>query len=97
MLREWIYEPYLSDHDNLIFYNALYKHRDPFYYHPIALARREETGMKYHFLCIAFPRDFLGRPSHFADIEIYKPRLGMPYATCLYRIDFEKISSHQRP
>jgi hypothetical protein len=97
MPRGWVYEPYLSEYDTLILYNALTKHSDSFYYKPIALAKREETGMKYRFLCIALPKEFPINPSHFADIEVYKPQLGMPYATGLYRIEFDNMFPHRKP
>lgn len=97
MQRGWIYEPVISNYETLLFYNALRKHSDAFYYKPIAVAKREETGMKYRYLCIAAPRSNPSSPSHFADIEIYKPEKGMPYATCIYRIEFDKMFSHRFP
>lgn len=91
MQRGWVYEPAISNYDSLIFYNALKKHSDFYYYKPIALAKREETGMKYRFLCIAIPRSTPCHPSHFAQIEVYKPQMGMPYVTINYRLEFDKL------
>lgn len=97
MYKNWIYEPTISDYDALLFHNALYRHRDNFTYHPIALAKREEHGIKYRFLCIAAPLPGNNGNSHFSDIEIYKPIKGMPYITCLYRIDFDKMFPQRYP
>jgi hypothetical protein len=97
MQRGWIYEPVISNYEALLFYNALKKHSDSFYYRPIAIAKREETGMKYRFLCIAIPKATPYHPSHFAEIEIYKPEMGMPYATCLYRLEFDKMFPQRLP
>ncbi|MDD3172426.1 MAG: hypothetical protein PHF63_01945 [Herbinix sp.] len=97
MPRGWVYEPVISNYESLIFYNALQKHPDSFNYQPIAIAKREETGIKYRYLCIAMPKVNPFRPSHFADIEIYKPEMGRPYATCIYKIDFDKMFPHRMP
>jgi len=91
----WIYEPYLSDYESILFYNVFKKHTDSFFYRPVAIAKREESGVKYRYLCIAAPKDNPFISSHFADIEIYKPRLGIPYATKLNRIDFDRIFPYQ--
>jgi hypothetical protein len=84
----WVYRPVITEYETFLFYNAMRKHRDAFYYAPIAVAKREETGMKYRFLCIAAPKACPYSQSLFADIEIYKPVDGMPYATCLYRQEY---------
>lgn len=97
MLKGWVYEPVISNYEALLFYNALKKHPDSYFYQPIAIAKREETGIKYRFLCIAMVKDIPYHPSHFADIEIYKPVMGMPYTTSLYKIDFDKMFSHRLP
>ena len=97
MPKGWVYDPVITYYDSLMFYNALKKHPDSYFYRPIAIARREETGIKYRFLCIAFPKDNPFNPAHFADIEIYKPLLGMPYATSLFKIDFEKMMPNRIP
>lgn len=86
MPKEWVYEPIISRYELLLFNNALSRHRDLYYYIPVAIAKREETGMKYRFLCIAEPKTNYGAPAHFANIEIYKPEQGMPYATHIQRI-----------
>ena len=87
----WIYEPDITEYEASLFNYAMYEHKDYYYYCPIAIAKREEIGMKYRFLCIAKPWDALAYCSHLAEIEIYKPVAGMPYATCLYRICFDDI------
>lgn len=97
MPLRWTYEPQLTNFEALLLYNALHQLPDAFYYRPIAIAKREETGMKYRYLCIAIPKDNPFRPSHFADIEVYKPILGEPYATFLYRMDFEQIFQYRNP
>ncbi|HWT76894.1 MAG TPA: hypothetical protein VN258_19510 [Mobilitalea sp.] len=97
MYQSWIYEPEITYYEALLFYNAMQRHLDPYYYKPIAVAKREQSGMKYRFLCIAMPKYAPGPPSHFADIEIYKPIAGMPYASGLYRIDFDKMFPHRMP
>jgi hypothetical protein len=97
MQKGWVYEPVITKYEALLFYNAMKKHKDHFIYNPIAIARREETGTKYRFLCIATPKTNPGPSSHFADIEIYKPNNGMPYATCLFRLDFDKMFSQRTP
>lgn len=91
MQSEWVYEPYLSDYEALIFYNALKKHTDSFYYKPIAIGKREETGMKYRYLCISSSKDNPYTHTHFTVIEIYKPQMALPYVTCLFRIEFDKM------
>jgi hypothetical protein len=97
MQRGWVYKPVITNYEALLFYNVLKKHADSFYYRPIAIAKREETGIKYRYLCIAMPRVNPLNPSHFADIEIYKPQMGMPYATYLYKIEFDKMFPHRMP
>ncbi|MHB8129819.1 MAG: hypothetical protein ACYDEX_12550 [Mobilitalea sp.] len=91
MQKGWVYEPVISMYEALLFYNAMKRHRDQYNYNPIAIARREQIGMKYRFLCIATPKTILCQPTNFADIEIYKPESGMPYATSLRRLDFDKM------
>lgn len=86
MPKCWVYDSNITHDEALIFYNALIRHNDPFYYYPIAVAKREETGTKYRFLCIARPKNVPAQSSHFVGIEIYKPILGMPYATCLHKL-----------
>lgn len=87
----WVYRPGITSYEKLLFYIAMQRHRDPYYYYPIALADRVEIGMKYHFFCIAIPKADPGYPSHFVDIGIYKPPAGMPYATCIYCEDFDNM------
>jgi len=95
MQKGWVYEPVISSYEALLLYNALKRHDDNFYYYPIAIAKREEIGTKYRYLCIAKPKTIPGPPSHYADVEVYKPYAGMPYATCLYRLDFHKMFSQR--
>ena len=86
MPKSWIYEPTLTAYDALLFYNAMIRHYDCFYYTPVAVAKREEFGIKYRFLCLAYDRNAPDQDSLFASIEIYKPYAGMPYATRLHRL-----------
>jgi len=92
MLKEWVYEPLISQYELLLFYNAVSRHIDSNHYIPIAMAKREESGMKYRFLCIAEPNTYHGPPTHFANIEIYKSEQGMPYATRIHKIQFDQYS-----
>jgi hypothetical protein len=91
MQKGWVYEPVISMYEALLFFNAMKRHKDQYNYNPIAIASREQIGMKYRFLCIATPKTIPGQPSHFADIEIYKPISGIPYATGLHKLDFDKM------
>lgn len=91
MPKSWIYEPTITYYEALLLYNALQKHQDDYRYHPVALAKREEVGTKYRFLCIATPESNPLLSSHFADIEVYKPINGMPYITSLFRLDFDNM------
>jgi hypothetical protein len=91
MQKGWVYRPEITDYEKLLFYNAMGRHQDSFFYKPIALAKHEEAGLKYRFFCIAIPKAYPDYPSHFADIEVYKSVAGMPYATCLYRQDFDSL------
>ncbi len=97
MQKAWVYEPVISDYEALLFHNSLRKHTDIYCYHPIAIAKREEYGIKYRFLCIATPKTDLMQSSHFAEIEIYKPIKGMPYITCLFRLSFDKMFTQRYP
>lgn len=97
MQKGWIYEPIKSNYEVLLLYNALRRHPDSYSYKPIAIAKREETGTKYRYLCIATSKSNPFCASHFADIEIYKPQMGMPYATSLYRIEFVDMFPHRMP
>jgi hypothetical protein len=97
MPLRWEYETYLQNYEGLLLYNALRKHPDAYHYKPIAIAKREETGTKYHYLCVAVPKDNPFRSSHFADIEVYKPPLGAPYITLLKRIEFDYIFPNRMP
>jgi len=96
-MQNWLYEPVTDRYEALLFYNTMQRHPDVYYYNPIAVARREEFGMKYRFLCIGSPKSNPGIPSHFADIEIYKPYSGRPYATGLYKMKFDSIFPHRLP
>jgi len=91
MPKAWNYEPVIGDYELLMLENALHKHQDDYQYQPIAIAKREETGIKYRFLCIAVPIANPLMPSHFADLEIYLPPTGMPYICSLYRIPFDSV------
>ena len=93
----WIFEPEITEYEVTLFHSAMYQHRDYYYYCPIAVAKQEQLGMKYRFLCIAKPWDCTSLCSHLADIEIYKPISGMPYATCLFRLDFNHIFPQRMP
>lgn len=86
MPKSWIYEPMLSAYDALLFYNAMRRHCDSFYYTPVAVAKREEAGIKYRFLCLAYNKNTPSQDSQFASVEIYKPNSGMPYATRLHML-----------
>lgn len=97
MQRGWIYEPVTSSYEALLFYNAIKKHSDSFYYKPVAVAKREQIGIKYRFFCIAAPKVTPYHPSHYAEIEIYKPDMGMPYATSLHKIAFHQIFTQRIP
>jgi hypothetical protein len=89
-MKEWSYEPFIPYHDLLVFYNAMNRYDDSYQYRLIAMAKREETGMKYRFLCIASPKAIDSTVSHIANIEIYKPVNGMPYATRLHKISVDE-------
>lgn len=91
MQNGWVYEPQISSYESLLFYNAIRCHKDRFCYTPIALAKREQTGMKYRYLCIACPFSSQGLFSHFTVIEIYKSLLGKPYITRLNRFNFNHL------
>lgn len=91
MQQDWIYHCEISNYEALLLYNALKRHKDTFCYHPIAVAKREETGMKYHFLCIAEPTSIHCGNTHFVDIELYKPMAGMPYITRMKKLNFEGL------
>ncbi len=95
MHKDWVYEPVITKFEALLFYNALRGHSDSFYYRPIAIAKHENMPLKYRYLCIAMTKEKPFKPSHFANIEIYKPRMGMPYATCIYKIDFDIVCPHR--
>lgn len=94
---KWIYEPTMSDYENLLFHNALNGHKDVFRYHPIALAKHEEYGMKYRFLCIASAQSDPVPYTCFADVEIYKPLKGKPYITSIFRLDFDQMFPQRYP
>lgn len=87
----WVYEPVISHYESLLFINALSKHKDQYRYYPISVAKREEIGLKYRYLCIAKSAIIDESRSHFANIEVYKPPQGMPYVTRLRRLSFDQI------
>ena len=87
MLSCWIYEPIMSTHEALLFYNALKQHESQFYYIPVAVARREEEGIRYRYHCIARSKLGPAACSHFTGIELYKPILGMPYITYIHNYE----------
>lgn len=97
MHNGWIYEPVVPGYETLLFYNALQIHQDCYYYTPIAMAKREEQGIKYRFLCIAIPKNKPYSASHFTDIQIYKSPKGMPYVIGLYKVDFDKAFPNRTP
>jgi hypothetical protein len=91
MPSSWVYHPVIPPYEALIFHNVLNRLNDPYYYYPVAFAKREEAGMKYRFLCIAQAKFGSMQDTHFTGIEIYKPITGMPYATCLHKLEFSHI------
>jgi hypothetical protein len=91
MLKEWVFEPQISPYELLLFNNAVSRHKDSYGYWPIAMAKREETGIKYRFLCIAQSLSPLAPPSHFACIEVYKSEKGMPYVTRIHKSSFDQF------
>jgi len=91
MQCKWIYETMIDDRDLYILYYALRKHKDSYNYYPLAMAKRAEIGSNYRFLCIAVPKENHECASHLAVIGVYLPPAGKPYATCLYRKDFDQI------
>ncbi len=91
MHKGWVYEPWISGYEALLFHNAMQKHKASFQYNPIALAKHEEIGMKYRFLCIATPKNQMVPPAHFAIVELYKPINGMPYLSMILRANFDDM------
>lgn len=91
MQCRWNYETMITDCDLHILYTALHKHRDQYDYYPLSVAKRDEIGLNYRFLCIAIPKAKPEYASHLAEIGVYVPPAGKPYATCLYRRDFDQI------
>lgn len=89
MLQDWVYSAQISQFELLMFYNTINRRKDSCLYRPIAIAKREEIGLKYRFLCIAEPKFSPIPSSHFVHIEIYKPEKGMPYTTQLHKIQFD--------
>ncbi len=96
-MKAWIYEPVITDHEILLFYNALRRHQDNYHYHPIALAKREETGIKYRFFCIAAFQAAPDLPTQFADVEVYKPSNGAPYISGIYYLDYKQMFAQRYP
>lgn len=75
----WEFQPYLTNYDSFIFYNAIGQHED-YFYHPIAVAKQVVNGINYRFMTIAEPK----RPDltpHFAVVDIFQPPGGAAYAT----------------
>jgi hypothetical protein len=91
MPKSWIYEPTLSAYEAMVFYNTMIRRNDPYHYIPIAVAKREEFGMKYRYICLAYDRFKPDQDSLFACIEIYKPTAGKPYATRLHRLSQDDL------
>lgn len=91
MSGSWVYYPVIPPYEALLLCHVLKRRIDSFDYYPVAYAKREETGMKYRFICIAWPKPGMAQDSRFTGIEIYKPPTGMPYATCLHRLEFDHI------
>lgn len=91
MQCKWAYERLISDDDLHILYNALLPVEDSYIYYPLAVAKRSEVGLNYRFLCLAVPGKNQECASHLAVIGVYKPPYGVPYATCLYKKDFDQL------
>ncbi|HHV13379.1 MAG TPA: hypothetical protein GXX75_24195 [Clostridiales bacterium] len=87
----WNYEPTVNDYQMYLFHLVMDQHCDGYYYCPIAVASQQQIGIKHRYLCIAKPWDSLNCNSHLAEVEIYKPVAGNPYATILFRIDFNDM------
>jgi len=81
----------IADCDLQILYTALQKYKDQYNYYPLVVAKRDEIGSNYRFLCIAIPKANPEHVSHLAEIGVYAPPAGKPYATCLHRRDFDQI------
>ncbi len=81
MQLHWNYEPFISFDEFLLYHNAVSHRSDSINYHPVAVAKRHEIGIRYRYLCTVNPKDFPGGPSRFVIIEIYKPEQSMPYVT----------------
>lgn len=91
MQCKWAYHTMIDDYDIHLLYNAMRRHQDAYNYYPLAVAKREEIGSNYRFLCIAIPKANQEYASHLTVIGVYKPPAGIPYATCLYRQDFDQL------
>jgi len=89
MQENWVFEQKILYYEALIFFNTIKGIMNSYLYDPIAIARHEQYGMKYHFLCIAKPMSSPQLISHFAVIEIFQPVSGIPYATKLLRIEID--------
>ncbi len=70
MPKNWFYEPTVSPYDALLFYNTMKHHHDLFDYIPIAVAKREEIGTIYRYLCIAQASNAPDQDTLFVGIEI---------------------------
>ncbi len=77
----WEFQPYLTNYDSFIFYNAIGQHED-YFYHPIAVATQVVNGTNYRFMTIAEPK-LPGLSPHFAIVDIHKPLDGAAYATAI--------------
>lgn len=91
MQQSWVYRSEMTYNESMLLQYVMKKHRDSFYYIPIAVAKREEIGIKYRFLCIAHSK-LNKSPSHFTIIGLYKPEKGMPYATSMGKITFDNFN-----
>ncbi len=86
MLKQWYYIPDISSYEVLLFHNVICNYCDYCHYLPFAIAKEAQYGIKYRFLCIAYPDASPILCSDLMIIEIYKPIHGAPYMTNIRKI-----------
>lgn len=91
MYLDWVFEPYMTDYELLLFNNSINHCEKDYIYHPIAIAKRDEIGVKYRYLCIAKTSIYPHTSCKIMIIEVYKPPQGKPYVTRLFPIDFNSL------
>ncbi|HWT27663.1 MAG TPA: hypothetical protein VN131_06960 [Mobilitalea sp.] len=83
MQNQWLYRPCITCHEYRLFYTAIGENKD--FYMPDSIANQDD--LRFRFICHTYVTSNV--PTHYAIIEIYRPRSGTAYVTKILPINID--------